>query len=56
MKALSGLKRNKENSFDSLCFNGECVNATELPDVINDYIVSVSEAVPALKPEVLSAI
>ena len=54
MKSLCQLKNDNKNCFENVCFNGESVNYGQLPDVINNFLVSVSDAVPALSPDILN--
>ena len=54
IKLLCGLRQKSCVTFENICFEGTDVEASKLPDVINNYLVSVVRGVNALDPEFLT--
>lgn len=52
VKKLGGVRQNS-TAFENLCFEGKCVESSDLPNVINDYFRSVAKGVHPLDPDAI---
>ena len=48
LKSLAGFSKSNDVCLANLSYNGDGVNETELPDVVNQFLISVSDGIRAL--------
>ena len=53
IKRISGYKASNCTVYNNLCFNNEPVNASNLSETINNFLVSISDGIPCLDPSIL---